>query len=226
VTRDLVSGVISSLLVVLFVEGYLRLRRHYHRRSLREALGNPRSATVVASAFPVKSGPSTISLMATHDSYAMAHLLAAFYAIGVKPSVLSVAALPDGLDDDIVCIGGPAVNRLTKSHLSAFCPGFDWAGDVMRCGSHEFAESEDRSWGFLVRLAPRQTGRLHMTTLVWGIGALGTSGAAYFLAEIHRSLPRVAGTESFFVAVPIQRAVGYQGVSTATIDLSADVWAS
>ena len=52
---------------------------------------------------------------------------------------------------------------------------------------------------------------------------IGTSAAAYFLSELHPMLP-TAGDQSFIVAVPVQRALGYRGVSTAVCDISDDVW--
>ncbi|MGB2571732.1 hypothetical protein ACPFP2_25250 [Micromonospora citrea] len=231
-TRELIAGVVSSLLAVLFVESYLRLRRGLSKRSLRLALGRPSSVAVVASVFPAKVESSSVPLMGTHDAYAMAHILTAYRAVGVQPSLVSASVLPDGLDDDLVCIGGPIVNSLTRAHMDLFCAPFrrvDAEDDgvlkppVYRCGEHEFVDTRDRAWGFIVKLTPQLTGRVHTTLLVWGSGAVGTSGASYFLAELHRALPR-SRRESFFVAVPVQRAVGYKGVSTAIVDLSADVW--
>lgn len=231
-TRDLISGVISSLLVVLFVEVYLRLRARYRKRSLRVALGRSESATVVASVFPSEVGPNSVSLMGTHDAYAMAHILTAYRKIGVRPSLVSVSSLPEALDDNVVCIGGPYVNALTETHLSLFCPAFQLfhptGKDVYnpvarRAGSCEFVESKERAWGFVVKLTPQLTGRLHTTILVWGLGAIGTSAAAYFLDELHRKLP-TKGDNPFFIAIPIQRAVGYRGVSTTVRDISSEVW--
>lgn len=223
---------ISSLLVVLFVEAYLRLRIRCHKRSLRAALGKARSATVVASVFPSKVGPNSVSLMGTHDAYAMSHILTAYRKIGVHPAIVSVLSLPDGLDDNVVCIGGPYVNALTEAHLSLFCPRFEQFSPVgeesfnpigRRAGSCEFVESKEQAWGFIAKLSPGLTGRRFTTILVWGLGAIGTSAAAYFLSELHHLLPTRSG-QSFIVAIPVQRAIGYRGVSTAIRDISDEVW--
>jgi hypothetical protein len=129
-------------------------------------------------------------------------------------------------------MGGPYVNALTEAHLHQFCPAFQlfrptgpevFNATARRCGPHEFVETKDLAWGFVVKLAPRLTGRLHTTIPVWGLGAIGTSGAAYFLSDLHRKLP--VRNESFFIAIPIQRAIGYRGVSTSAVDISNDVWA-
>ncbi|MFC7548910.1 hypothetical protein [Plantactinospora sp. GCM10030261] len=170
--------------------------------------------------------------MGTHDAYAMAHILAAYRKIGVEPSVMSVQSLPDGLDNHLTCIGGHAVNRLTRAHLTLFCPRFvpfetsqEATGPRTgyRCGSDDFVDSEDRAWGFLVKLGPKLTGRLTSTILVWGLGPLGTSAAGYVLSDLHRRLP-AENQDSYFIAIPVQTVIGYRGVSSDFLDLTTRVW--
>jgi hypothetical protein len=103
---ELVSGVISSVLAVLLVELYLIVRRRLRHRSLRAVLNRPRRVTLVAPIFPHAAGLNTISLMGTHDAYAIAHILDAYRRLGGEPSVASAGRLSDGLDGDLVCIGG------------------------------------------------------------------------------------------------------------------------
>jgi hypothetical protein len=96
---------------------------------------------------------------------------------------------------------------------------------AFRCGQHEFVDTEEQTWAFLVKLGPDRTGRRDTMILLWGLGAVGTAAAAYFLSEFPDKLPGRHG-ESFFVAIPVQRDLGYRGVSQSTVDLSSEAFVS
>ncbi len=230
---NLIGGIASSIVAVVLIEAYWLARRRYDKRSLRTVLGSTKSMVVVP-AFPGDADANTLSLLSTHDAYAMAHVLEAFRRIGGSPNFCSISRLPESIQGDLVCLGGDYVNSLTASYLSRYCPGFTKfvpaveAGtssmSAYRCGHHTFLDMPNVTWAFVVRLAPETTGLANAILLLWGQGAVGTAAAGLYVAEHAKQLGQF-GKRSFFVAVAVQRQLGYRAIARQPIDLSPEAFA-
>jgi len=224
-TTTLAAGIISSLLAVALIEGYGFLRRRLAQRPLRQLLGSPRRVGIAVPDFPIRVSDRTGSLMALHDSLALAHVLEVCSRINAATVIASTSNRPNDLPREIIAIGGPVSNMTTKLHLSRYCPGFsaievDNYDPGFSASDQRFEESDDTTWGFIVRLGPEVTGRDGDVLLLWGATALATVAAAFYFATKPQDLTNI-GTASIFVALNVSRHLGYRALPAQIVDVTA-----
>jgi hypothetical protein len=161
---SLLNGVISSILAVLIIEGYLALRRMASRRALRAVLGlsTKRRALVMSGLTKTRLAPTEI--VGVYDALGLAHLLEMCRRVGSTPSVIPQSRIPVDLPKDIIAIGGSLSNPVTAFHLARSCPGFQPCYEEgaegssgkfpkgWKCGGIELHDFKDDAIGFIVSL--------------------------------------------------------------------------
>ncbi len=234
-TFNLAAGVISGIITILLVEVYRLLRRFLTHRPLRRLFGpSGQRRAIVVPKFPhvrYDEFEFRFGLLATHDAIGLAHILAVMNKFEIMVDVLSSGSLPDGLPDDLICLGGPDGNLVTEFYMRRFCPGFVIHGDKLEdgryeielyeCGDKTFVDENDDRWGFIVKLSPGLTGLPGTVLLLWGNNEIGTAAAAFFASQ-HASRLSKFSQDSFFVALLSNSRLGYRNVRLTPIDLSAN----
>lgn len=226
-TANLIAGIVSSLLAVVLIEVYRLVRRRSDQRPLRKLLDHSRDILIIAPSYPVKVDEPTRSVLSIHDVYALTHVTEACRRIGATTRLTSSAQLPDDFSNEfVVAVAGPYSNEKTKLYLDSYCANFQTVepgrySPGFKCSEREFFEDDGRgiTWAYIVRLDPDVTGQKTTIILVWGTTALATASAAYYFAEHTRELAKF-NKRSFFVALRINRNLGYRCVPTAPIDIS------
>lgn len=227
-TTNLIEGVLSSFMAVALTELYLAIRRQIRDRPLRRILGHADRVAMITPEFPSKVGDRVGSLMATHDSIALAHLLEACARVNVSSTLASASRLPEDLPGTTIAIGGPVSNPITLFHLKKYCgnlqaiaeEGYTEGFEIH--GKERFVEDSDTTWAFIARLDTPVTTRAGTVILVWGATAHATATAAYYLSNNTRSLPWQSG--NFFVALSTDRKLGYRSVQRNPTDISSLVF--
>lgn len=229
-TKNLIEGVLSSFIAVALTELYLAIRRQIRDRPLQRILGRANRIAIITPEFPSGTGDRVGSLMATHDSIALAHLLEAC-ARAKKSSVLvSASRLPEDLPDVTISIGGPFSNPITSFYLKKYCSNLQaivkesYSEGFEVDGKERFVEDSDTTWSFIVRLDTSITARAGTVILAWGATAHATATAAYYLSNNTENLPWQSG--SFFVALSVDRKLGYRSVQRNPTDISSQVFAN
>jgi hypothetical protein len=241
VMNELFAGVLSSLITVAIVEGYIAGRRWLIKRSQRIVwrIAGPESY-IVAPIFRTAQGAAKQfdlqgGLLSTYDALGIAHLLGAGRRIGLDLQLQPYDRLPpEGLTSGI-SLGGPASNMITKDLLEQFFPGFrpifidrnnaelvtpeglnisGW-----ECGDKRFEDDARVGWAFVVRLCPDVSGTDGVMHLCLGLSDIGTAAAAYYLAEQCKHI-RKYGASSYFAAIRVQRSNGYRAVSSVSTDIT------
>ncbi|MGH3935351.1 MAG: hypothetical protein ACRDS1_10320 [Pseudonocardiaceae bacterium] len=216
----------SSLLAVVIIEVYRLARRWGDQRPLRKMLDSSKDIVIIVPSYPVKIDKPTRSVLSIHDVYALTHVTEACRRIGATTRLVSSAQLPDDFSNEfIVAVAGPYSNEKTKLYLNSYCATFqtiesDRYTRGFKCSEREFSEDDGRgiTWAYIVRLDPDVTGQKTTMILVWGTTALATASAAYYFAEHTRELMKF--NKSFFVALRINRNLGYRCVPTTPINIS------
>jgi len=228
-TSSLIGGVISSLIAVAIVEIYRVARKKATLRSLRQLLSNARRVGIAMPDFPLVVDDRTGSLLSLHDAIALAHVLEASARIGAETVITSTSSLPDDLPRVLICIGGPYSNETTKTQLASYCPGFHSIGNSytqgFASGGRKFLEDEDNSWAYIARLSIDVTEREGEIILLWGSTALATATAAYYFAKESKKLTDI-GHSSIFVALSVNRHLGYRSIPAKPVDITSTALAS
>jgi hypothetical protein len=221
---SLLAGVLSSIIAVIIVQSYYQTRKNYVHRILRKATRFVSSScTVIVPAFPIE--PARRSLISIADAIALAYVLEVCSTLKIKTDVMSTKRIESNLAADIVAIGGPSGNGTTEALLRTYCPGFrihnaeDFSNSYYECGDHQFHNDADHSTAFIVRLASEHTQLPGTIFLLWGHHGVETTASAYFLREYPEILASLQKT-SFFVALTLNRSLGYRSASKNLIDLS------
>ncbi len=225
-TTNLIAGIVSSLLAVVLIEVYRLVRRRSDQWPLRKMLDNSRDILIIAPSYPVKVDDPTRSVLSIHDVYALTHVTEACRRIGATTRLASSAQLPDDFSNEfIVTVAGPYSNEKTKLYLDSYCANFQSIepgrySPGFKCSEREFSEDDGRgiTWAYIVRLDPDATGQKTKMILVWRTTALATASAAYYFAEHARELIKL-NKKSFFVALRINRNLGYRCVPTIPVDI-------
>jgi hypothetical protein len=227
---NLVGGIVSSLIAVALVEAYSLVRKALTQRPLKILLGRASRVGIAVPDIPIEVNERTSSIIALHDSFALAHLLEACGKIRAQTVVASTSRLPDDLPKTLISVGRPYSNPTTRAHLTRHCQGFlneETEDGIHRyqIGSEILEESADTTWGFIVRLDSEVTQREGDLLLIWGASALGTAAAAYYFAVRPEVLVQISRA-SLFVAINVNPRLGYRAVPTSVLDLTADAIAS
>jgi hypothetical protein len=230
---NLVGGIVSSLIAVVAVEGYLSLRNRLRERSLARTLGfSETSCTIVVSSHSFQGDLAEI--MGVLDAIAVGRALALCARVQVSAELVSSPQAPNGLiDSNIISIGGWSGNSVTGSLMSRYCPGFaivnrdkewtDFDSVYYECGERTFKDSQDTMHAFIVKLSPKMTGSEGTRLLIWGHHGVATISGMHYLDRSHKELS-YKRNESFFVALQVDRTLGYSAVARSFVDLSADAF--
>lgn len=235
VISSLAGGVVSSILAVTLIEGYLRIRRRYHERSLSRVLGfydAPCSIITPAHAYEGE----LYQVIGVRDVFAVSFALAACMRVGSTAALASSHQLAEGIvAPNMISIGGWSGNKITESLMAIYCPGFvicnkekhdtDFDSIYYECGARVFKDTDDVMYSFLVKLSPRMTGLDGSCLLVWGHQGPATVSGVYFVSEFHRVLSRLK-KDSFFVVLTVSRSLGSRAVSRLVLDISDDAFAA
>lgn len=239
--EQLLAGVISSLLAVLLVEGYLGFRRRITHRSQRNVWQLPGpDASVVAPVFRSAQGATKQldlqgGLLSTYDALGIAHLLGAGQRVGLQLELHPYDRLPTAGLTSGISLGGPASNSITRDLLEQYFPGFK---PIMidinsrelftsqglnisgwECGGARFEDDSRFGWAFVVRLCSDVSGTDGVMHFCFGLSDVGTAAAGYYLAEQSKQLEKL-GSGSYFAAIRVQRSNGYRAVSSIAEDIT------
>jgi hypothetical protein len=225
VTINLIEGVVSSFVAVALIELYLAIRNRIRDRPLRSLLHFADRITVITPEYPKEVGDRVGSLMATHDSIALAHLLEVCTRVNASSVLVSASRLPEDLPSVAISIGGPVSNPITAFYLRKYCgnlqpiatEGYTEGFEIP--GAERFREDADTTWAFIARLDASMTGRSGVVILTWGATAHATATAAFYLANNAPMLPW--RNKNFFVALAVDRKLGYRSVQRKPVDISA-----
>jgi hypothetical protein len=227
---NLVEGVVSSFLAIALTELYLMMRKRLRNRPLRSLLGYSDRVAVIIPELPRGGGGRTGTIMATHDAIALAHLLDACNRVNTTTVLAAASQLPVDLPSLTMLIGGPVSNPLASFYLQKYCSNFrpitednyDRGFEVP--GAGRFDETSDTTWSYIIRLDSSMTDRAGTVILLWGATAHATATAAYYFVTNSRLLPW--RDRNFFVALSVDRKLGYRSVQRSPIDVSGQIFAS
>jgi hypothetical protein len=225
---NLAAGVISSIAAVFVVEVYRVARRHYTNRPLKWVLrfGDARATIIL----PIMQGEteSKSGIITTYDAIAISHLLTSCRQAGVSVSLASSRRVARDGTPNIVSVGGPDANPITRSYIESYLPGLVHRRDIysdghgplyVRCGDLNFVDRPERSFGFIARLTSEVTGLDGNAVLVWGRYSMGGAAAAYYLGEHANRIMRLK-RDSFVLAVTLKAELGYRFVAGTPIDIT------
>jgi hypothetical protein len=235
------GGILSGLLTIIVVEGYLRARRLFDKRRLRLVLGLSVGECAIAcsslSGLPepvvAELGIRETTTLGVVEALGLAHLLEMCRRVDAKVNLFPSDQVPVDLGSDLISVGGPVSNPITSFHLNSFCPGFQpyygddsvvfpWGKmpDGWLCNGQRFRDSEDEVVGFLVKLTPHITGRPSVVHLAFGRSSTGTAAAAYYLASYYKQIYQTYKSSAYFLALRASRVMGYRSVPLQTADLT------
>jgi hypothetical protein len=232
---SLLSGVISSILAVFFVETWITLRRWSRERALRSVLGFYGGRCNIITPVHTFATGNFAAMLEMGDVYAIGEALALCHRIGTD-AVLAPSDVPEAITaNHNLVLGGWSGNHVADSLLRAHCPGFtivnrqnvesDFYSIYYECGKNKFVDSDDTAYAYIVKLGSELTGYSGSTVLVFGHGDLGTAAATHFLSTGCATLNALK-RESFFVVLRVQRQLGYRALSKIIEDISDAAFAA
>ena len=194
-------------------------------------MGKDRCGLVLDSLAHVE--PSKMRITGAYSAVGTAHMLELCRSIGTVSEIAFHNSIPPDLPPNLIAVGGPLGNSVTKFHLDRSCPGFQPYYDEdsfvypdgrvpagWDCGGQRFQNSDDEVVGFVVKLTSMLTRHNGVVHLVFGKSDIGTAAAAYYLSEYTRDIYVGHRDRPYFLAIKVSRVMGYRSISSEVVDLT------
>lgn len=193
-TISFITGIATSLIVVLIVSLYHYFRTRLIRRKLRLVLGFTESKCIISTS--VHKTDNWGGFIHHQDAYAFTYLAHLALDLKVDPEIIPFHKIPESTEPmDEFCVGGPLSNLRTKAILNKYYPDFNvaLAADPIPGTYHasfqiagkEVTIEKKEEYSFLVKTRTNYSKTVH---LLFGITPLGTAGAAYYLYRYYRDI--------------------------------------
>jgi hypothetical protein len=221
-TISFVTGIATSLIVVLIVSLFSYFRTRFIRRKLRLVLGFTGTKCIISTSVHEKDNWG--GFIHHQDAYAFTYLAHLALDIKVNPEIIPFHKIPESAEPvDEFCVGGPLSNLRTevllRKHYLDFIvklesdptPGtyhasFEKAGQEVTVGKNE-------EYSFLLKIRTDYSRTVH---LLFGITPLGTAGAAYYLYKHYRDIYKLYGQSPYFIVLKSDLSLGYKTAQPVT----------
>lgn len=221
-TISFVTGIATSLTVVLIVGLFSYSRTRLIRRKLRQVLGFTESKCIISTS--VHETDNWGGFIHHQDAYAFTYLAHLALDLKISPEIIPFHKIPESEDPmDEFCVGGPLSNMRTKVILSKYYPGFtvDLAAGTtpgtyhasFKLAGKEVTVGKNEEYSFLVKTRTNYSRTVH---LLFGITPLGTAGAAYYLFRYYRDIYKLYGRSPYFMVLKSDLSLGYKTAQLVT----------
>jgi hypothetical protein len=221
-TISFITGIATSLIVVLIVSLFSHFRTRIIRRKLRLVLGFSESKCLISTSVHEKDNWG--GFIHHQDAYAFTYLANLALDIKVNPEIISFHKIPESAEPaDEFCVGGPLSNMRTKVLLSKYYPDFkvEIAADDAPGTYHASFEmagrlvavAKNEEYSFLVKIRTNYSRTVH---LLFGLTPLGTAGAAYYLYKYYRDIYKLYGQSPYFIVLKSDLSLGYKTAEPVT----------
>ncbi|MHC1707550.1 MAG: hypothetical protein AB9842_08520 [Bacteroidales bacterium] len=221
-TISFITGIATSLIVVMIVSLYSYSRAKLIKRKLRLVLGFSESKCVISTS--VHETDNWGGFIHHQDAYAFTYLTHLALNLNVNPDIIPFHKIPESADPvDEFCVGGPLSNLRTEVLLRKYYPDFDVklaAGPSpgtykasFKIAGKEVAIENNEEYSFLVKIRTDYSKIVH---LLFGITPLGTAGAAYYLYKYYRDIYKLYGQSPYFIILKSDLSLGFKTAQMLT----------